>query len=100
MNIRAIIVCSIISLGVNLLSINAQPVKTASLNYLSKPIIHPGMAQTRQDLEFMKQKVLAGEQPWKNAFDNLQKITTLNFIPKPFTHISVGPYGANSSGGK
>jgi parallel beta-helix repeat protein len=100
MNKRVIVVCSIISLGVNLLSINAQPVETVSLNYLSTPFIHPGMAQSRQDLEFMKQKVLAGEQPWKNAFDNLQKITSLNFIPQTFTHISVGPYGANSSGGK
>jgi parallel beta-helix repeat protein len=100
MNIRVIVVCSMISLGVNLSSINAQPEQTANVNYLSTPFIHPGMAQNRLDLEFMKQKVLAGEQPWKNAFDNLQKITSLNFIPQPFTHISVGPYGANSSGGK
>lgn len=97
---RVIVISSIISFGVNLLSINAQPVETANLNYLSTPFIHPGMAQNIRDLEFMKQKVLAGEKPWKNAYDNLQKITSLNFIPQPFTHISVGPYGANSSGGK
>jgi parallel beta-helix repeat protein len=103
MNVRIIVICSIVLSWANMLSINSQPVQpgqTADVHYLSKPFIHPGMAQNRQDLEFMKQKVLKGEQPWKNAYENLKKETSLNFVPQPFTHISVGPYGANSSGGR
>jgi hypothetical protein len=66
----------------------------------TKPFRHPGMAQNRDDLEYMKQQVLAGKQPWKTAFENLKKETFLDFKPEPFTHISVGPYGANSTGGR
>jgi parallel beta-helix repeat protein len=64
-----------------------------------KPFVHPGMAQSRQDLDYMKKKVLAGEQPWKGAFDRLKSNTSLSFKPQPFTHVSVGSYGANSQGG-
>ncbi|MDB4925279.1 alginate lyase family protein [Mucilaginibacter sp.] len=64
-----------------------------------KPFIHPGMAQNRQDLDYMKKMVLAGEQPYKDAFDRLKSATSLSFKPQAFTHISVGSYGANSQGG-
>jgi parallel beta-helix repeat protein len=73
----------------------AQTAKPAQ----QKPFVHPGMAQSRQDLDYMKKKVLAGEQPWKAAFDNLKKKTSASFKPQPFTHVSVGSYGANSQGG-
>ena len=61
---------------------------------------HPGMLQNRRDLDYMRENIRAGKQPWKNAFDSLKKNTPLNFKPEPFAHISVGPYGANSIGGK
>lgn len=32
-----------------------------------KSFVHPGLYQTKADLEFIKQKILAGEQPWKDA---------------------------------
>jgi len=48
----------------------------------------------------MKQKVLSGEEPWSTAFTILKKKTPLDFVPEPRVHISVGPYGANSSGGR
>ncbi len=34
-----------------------------------RPFVHPGMLQSRADLEFMKQKVAASEEPWKSAWD-------------------------------
>ncbi|MXV17670.1 alginate lyase family protein [Hufsiella ginkgonis] len=68
--------------------------------YHTKPFVHPGMDQAKRDLEFMKQKVLAGEQPWKAAFEKLKENTPASFIPEPRAHISVGAFGANSSGGK
>ncbi len=69
------------------------------LHAQEKPFVHPGMAQNRQDLDYMKKMVLAGTQPYKDAFERLKSITPLSFKPQPFTHISVGSYGANSQGG-
>ncbi|RPD38699.1 alginate lyase family protein [Chitinophaga barathri] len=65
-----------------------------------KPFVHPGMMQNREDLEYMKQQVLSGKQPWKDAFAKLKQRTSTDFKPEPRAHISVGPYGANSSGGR
>lgn len=61
---------------------------------------HPGILQTRADLDFMKAKVLAGEQPWKRAWDNLlaQPYSSLDFQPKPVTHIARGSFGRASRG--
>jgi parallel beta-helix repeat protein len=64
-----------------------------------KPFVHPGMAQNRKDLEYMKKMVLSGKQPYKDAFERLKIAVSVGFIPKPFTHVSVGAYGANSNGG-
>ncbi|MDB5211443.1 MAG: hypothetical protein JWQ30_2270 [Sediminibacterium sp.] len=76
-------------------SADAQPVQKNT-----KPFVHPGMMQNRQSLELMKQKVLSGEAIWQTAFNNLTKETPLDFVPEPRAHISVGAYGANSSGGR
>jgi len=63
------------------------------------PFVHPGMMQTGADLEFMKQKIIAGEQPWKDAFNRLSESVSLEFQPKPFTHVIRGSYGRPSIGG-
>jgi hypothetical protein len=62
--------------------------------------IHPGMLQNCQDLAFMKQKVAAGEEPWKTAWSNLcsQKYSSLNFQPQPVAHVVRGSYGRPSIG--
>ncbi|MBT1703774.1 right-handed parallel beta-helix repeat-containing protein [Chryseosolibacter indicus] len=65
----------------------------------AQKIIHPGLDQTKEDLEYMKNQVLKGEQPWKNAFDKLKDETDLNFIVTPFTHVLRGPYGKPNFGG-
>lgn len=64
-----------------------------------KPFIHPGIAQSKHDLDYLKKRVLAGAEPYKTAFDKLKAATPANFKPAPFAHVSVGPYGANSQGG-
>ncbi len=43
----------------------------------SQSLVHPGIHQTREDMDYMKQQVLKGEQPWKNAFDSLLANTRL-----------------------
>jgi len=68
--------------------------------YLTKPFIHPGMSQSVADLEYMREMIQKGEEPWKTAYENLQKQTSLDFVVNPVAYISVGAYGANSIGGR
>ncbi|HEY3836186.1 MAG TPA: alginate lyase family protein [Bryobacteraceae bacterium] len=65
-----------------------------------KSFVHPGILQSRQDLDFMKSKVAAAEQPWKQAWQNLlaQPYSSLDFQPHPVTHIVRGAYGRGSVG--
>jgi len=67
-----------------------------------QPIVHPGILQTRADLEFMKTKINAGEEPWKSAWDLwLQSpLASLDFKPNPFTHVIRGAYAAGEHGGR
>jgi len=65
----------------------------------AQKFIHPGIDQTLADLEYMKKQVLAGAQPWKEAFDRLKTSTNLQFEIKPFTHVVRGPYGKPNIGG-
>ena len=58
------------------------------------------MLQTRDDLEFMKQKIAAGEELWKTAWENLcsEPYSSLSFQPKPVAHVVRGSYGRPSIG--
>ena len=80
--------------------ISASSEKESKTEFLTQAFIHPGMAQSKQDLDYMREMVLKGIQPWKTAYENLKKSASLDFIPSPCTEISVGPYGANSIGGR
>ena len=65
----------------------------------AQPFVHPGILQTRGDLEFMKQKVAAGEQPWKQAWENLlaRPYSPRGFEPQPFVHLMRGTYGRSAA---
>ena len=65
----------------------------------AQKFIHPGINQTTADLEYMRQQVLKGEQPWKDAFERLKSETDLNFEVKTFAHVMRGPYGRPNIGG-
>jgi parallel beta-helix repeat protein len=67
----------------------------------ARPILHPGILQTKSDLARMKAKVLAGDQPWKSAWDKwlAEPASSLNFRPQPFAHIVRGAFGAGQKGG-
>lgn len=65
----------------------------------SQSFKHPGIHQSQADLDYMKQQVLKGEQPWKNAFDSLVAKTDLNFEIKAHAHVLRGPYGRPNIGG-
>lgn len=65
-------------------------------------IVHPGVLQTRADLEFMKAKITAGEEPWKSAWQIWldSPLASLDFTPKPFVHVIRGAYAAGEKGGR
>lgn len=77
-----------------------RPTTNSKSVYLTKPFAHPGMAQSQEDLDFMRENALKGVEPWKTAFANLKKQATLDFTVQPVSFISEGPYGENSVGGK
>jgi len=67
-----------------------------------RPIVHPGVLQTRADLEFMKAKIKAGEEPWKSSWELwlTGPVSSLDFKPKPFAHVIRGAYAAGELGGR
>ena len=65
----------------------------------AQTFIHPGIDMCREDLELMKNKTLAGEQPWRGAFERLKAETPLSFEVKTYAHVISGPYGKPDIGG-
>lgn len=58
----------------------------------ARKFVHPGINQSKADLDYMKQQVLAGKEPWKTAFENVKAKTPLDFEVKIERHIIRGPY--------
>jgi predicted esterase len=85
---------------------DVRPYRRDAINrvFISKPFVHPGMAQNQADLDYMRENVLKGVEPWKTAFDKLKvktlHATSLPSTPQAFSFVSEGPYGENSVGGK
>lgn len=69
---------------------------------LHRAIAHPGILQTRADLEFMKNKINAGEEPWKSSWQIWLEspLASLDFKPQPFAHVIRGAYDAGDQGGR
>ena len=57
-----------------------------------RSFVHPGMLHTREDLVRMKQQAEIGERPTSRA--------SLEFQPRPFTHVIRGSYGRPNIGGR
>jgi len=65
---------------------------------------HPGVRHSQADLDLMKSRILANQQPWKGAYDNMiawpgfrdgklgRTPSSLNFPPAPRSVIDVGFY--------
>lgn len=66
---------------------------------VSQPFNHPGIHQTRDDLDYMKSQVQKGEQPWKDAFTRMIEKTDKKFEVNVYTHVMRGPYGKPNIGG-
>jgi len=57
----------------------------APIDSVKANITHPGMLHTDSDFTFVKAKVEAGAQPWKNAFDHLSEsaYAQSSYTPSP-----------------
>jgi len=77
-----------------------RPQTNSKSVYASKPFVHPGLAQSQEDLDFMREKVLNGEEPWKTAYATLEKRTSLDFTPQAVSFIYEGAGRSNSVGGR
>ena len=51
-------------------------------------LVHPGLLHSREDLDFVKARIAANEQPWKEAFDQLKALNPENRNPSPRVSLS------------
>ena len=51
----------------------------------ARAFVHPGLLHSRGELDFIKQKLAAGEEPWKAAWNELQssRLASLTYMPRP-----------------
>ncbi|MFC5801953.1 alginate lyase family protein [Streptomyces formicae] len=56
--------------------------------------VHPGVLVSRGQLDFTREKVNAGAQPWKGAYDQMtaSKYASLSRVPKPRAVVECGSY--------
>lgn len=61
---------------------------------LAKEFVHPGIAHTKESIEFVKTKIAAGEQPWANQWEkmNASSYAKLSWHPKAYSTVERGPY--------
>jgi parallel beta-helix repeat protein len=68
-------------------------------NLYAQPFLHPGIDMNQKDLDYMKKQVLAGQEPWKGAFERLKEKTKIDTKIIPVTHVIQGGYGVPDIGG-
>jgi hypothetical protein len=62
-----------------------------------KPFVHPGLLQSQADIDFIRAKIKAGEEPWTSALKAMEADPYLKMDRKPKV-IPVISAGTNSSG--
>lgn len=62
---------------------------------------HPGLLNNLEELQLVKKKIEAGEEPWKSAFEQMKasKLASLNYKPHPHEIVSSGFLGAGGYAG-
>lgn len=62
--------------------------------------VHPGVLNSRAQLDFVRAQVQAGRQPWKQAFDAMlaSKYGSLSRTPKPRAVVECGSYSNPNNG--
>jgi len=72
---------------------------SAHISCYAGKFVHPGIFMTQADMQYMKQKVLAAEQPWKDAYERLLKSVPAKDNIKAVTYVMQGPYSIPDIGG-
>ncbi|WP_327166070.1 alginate lyase family protein [Streptomyces zaomyceticus] len=62
--------------------------------------VHPGVLVSRGQLDFTREQVNAGAQPWKGAYDRMMasKYASLSRVPKPRSVVECGSYSNPNNG--
>ncbi len=66
--------------------------------WLPQKFIHPGVLQTREDLDYVRSKIREKDPVFLQAFENLVEASPLDFVPQPFTYVVRGAYGREGQG--
>ena len=79
----------------------SQANPTLSVPTVPATFKHPGLLNSMDELQFIKKKIAAGEEPWKSAFEQLKatKFAALNYKPRPHAQVSTGFLGAGGAAG-
>jgi hypothetical protein len=81
----------------------AQEAKPRALAVPAPPetFRHPGLLNSIEELEAVKQKIAQGEEPWKSAFESMKetKWASLKYQPKPQETVGSGFSGAGGGAG-
>ncbi|MEM7454117.1 MAG: sulfatase [Planctomycetota bacterium] len=61
---------------------------------VANSIVHPGVAHSIEDIQFVKDMIAAGEQPWLDVWEQLKRnrFASLSYGPNPHSHVERGPY--------
>lgn len=59
-----------------------------------KPFVHPGILHSQAQINFVREKIQAGEQPWIRGWEAMKrhKFARLSWKPDAHAHIVRGPY--------
>jgi uncharacterized protein YjdB len=56
-----------------------------TINAFTQTFKHPGLFQTKEELDFVKAKITANAEPWKTAYNDLKSSVSFSYTPKPLT---------------
>ncbi|QDU35848.1 Alginate lyase [Maioricimonas rarisocia] len=65
----------------------------SSLQAAHAEFTHPGIAHTQASIDFVKEKIATGEEPWASAWRSVQnsRYADLDWTPRPHAHVERGP---------
>lgn len=78
----------------------SHPAETSSVVADAAGFVHPGVLESRGQLDFVRQQVRAQAQPWKAAFDTMMasQYAGLGYVAKPRAVVDCGPYDHPDNG--
>lgn len=69
------------------------------MSAFSQTFNHPGIHMNKEDLDYMREQVQKGKDPWKKSFDLLDNYISNKFKFIPYAHVISGPFAKPDIGG-